>query len=160
MITRLAGNEDIQCIYDLYMEPDANPYLTYDPMPMKDFIPIFKELLDSQTLFVSEIDNEIVASFRLIPKLYRQSHVCYLGSFVVKKNKNGKGIGTSVINEIIHYAKEHGKSRIELTVDLHNLPAIHLYKKAGFEIEGIVRNSYRLKSTGKFYNELLMAYVF
>ena len=157
MITRVATDKDFGEIYSLYMEPSSNPYLTYDPMTVDDFAFIYKDLLQSKTLFVTELNNEVIATYRLIPKLYRQTHVCYLGSFVVKKELHGKGIGALVLSEILEYAKAHNKSRIELTVDLHNEPAIHLYKKAGFEIEGIVRNSYKLKSTGKFYDEYLMA---
>ena len=156
MNTRLAVDKDLQPIYDLYMEPDSNPYLTYDIMPLENFIAIYRELLQSQTLFVGEISGEIVASYRLIPKLYRQAHVYYLGSFVVKKGMHGKGIGSRVLQQILEYAKENGKSRIELTVDLHNQAAIHLYKKSCFVIEGTVKNSYKLTSTGKFYDEYLM----
>ena len=42
-------------------------------------------------------------------------------------------------------------------MDVSNAGAIALYKKMGFEIEGIVRNSYKLSSTNKFYDEYLMA---
>ena len=36
---------------------------------------------------------------------------------------------------------------------------IALYKKIGFEIEGRIRNSYRLSATEQFYDEYLMGLI-
>jgi len=154
---RLAIEKDFDEIYDLYMDRDANPYLTYDLMEKKFFWNIYMELLSTSTLFVVIIDSMMVASYRLIPKNNRQAHIYYLGSFVTNKNLKGQGIGTSVLKYIKEYSFITGRIRIELTVDLHNQPAIHLYKKMGFNIEGIVKKSYRLNDSGEYYDEYLMA---
>ena len=65
--------------------------------------------------------------------------------------------GSKILSAIKQQCKEVGKIRIELTVDVDNMAAIGLYKKAGFETEGIVKKSYRLSSTDRFYDEYLMA---
>ncbi|MGQ3888541.1 N-acetyltransferase family protein [Legionella sp. CNM-1927-20] len=49
----------------------------------------------------------------------------------------GMGIGSQLIKTALEKAKEKGLTRIELTVREHNQTALSLYKKFGFEIEGI-----------------------
>ncbi len=157
MIHRLASSKDFDSIYNLYMEESANPYLTYDPMGKPAFVLLYKQLLKTKTLFVVEEEKKVIATYRLIPKTDRQAHTLYLGSFTIWKNFQGKGLGTQILTHIKAHAKEEGKVRIELTVDLHNAAAIALYKKTGFEIEGVMKKSYRLSSTNAYYDEYLMA---
>jgi len=157
MIHRLASSGDFDNIYDLYMEESANPYLTYDPVSKDDFIVIYNQLLKTGTLFVVENEGAIIATYRLIPKTDRQAHTIYLGSFTIKKDFQGKGFGKKILEHIKAYAAEQHKIRIELTVDINNAAAIALYKKSGFDVEGLVRKSYRLSATNEYYDEYLMA---
>jgi putative acetyltransferase len=141
------------------MDEISNPYLTYDPMDKKAFRLIFQELLSSKTLYVAEIANKVVASYRLIPKKDRQADTVYIGGFVVHSLYKGQGIGSRVLTHIKDSAMIDGKKRIELTVDMENLPAINLYKKIGFTIEGHIRKSYKRSSTGMYYDEYLMGLI-
>jgi putative acetyltransferase len=125
-------------------------------MPMSAFAGIYAGLVESSTLFVAETGGMVIATYRLIPKTDRQAHTVYLGSFAIRKDQQGKGFGKQVLIHIKTYALEQQKSRIELTVDVNNTHAIELYKKAGFLIEGVVRNSYRRSDTKAFYDEYLM----
>lgn len=159
MLHRLASGRDIDSVYDLYMEETSNPYLTYDPMDRNAFRSIYAELLKSQTLYVVQADNEVIAVYRLIPKTDRQAHTIYLGGFTIKKELQGKGLGTQILVHIKNTAMQRNKTRIELTVDINNIAAIRSYKKIGFEIEGIVRKSYRLSSTNQYYDEYLMGLI-
>ncbi|MFC0774768.1 GNAT family N-acetyltransferase [Terrimonas alba] len=153
---RPANTKDRQIIYQLYMEESANPFLTYDYMNETDFESLYKKLLKTDTLFVAEENKEIIATYRLISKTDRQAHTVYLGGFTIRKDRQGRGYGKQILDHIKAYLIDSGKSRIELTVDIHNAAAISLYKKAGFEIEGQVRNSYKRSDTGKYYDEYLM----
>lgn len=157
MIHRLASPQDFPVVYDLYMEKSANPYLTYDPMSKEDFIILYNKLLETETVFVAENEDEIIATYRLISKTDRQSHTIYLGSFTIKNDWQGKGFGKNILDHIKVCAAEQQKVRIELTVDINNAAAIALYKRSGFEIEGVVKKSYRLSATNEYYDEYLMA---
>lgn len=159
MIYRPATLSDIDDVYELYMEKAANPFLTYDEMDREKFVGIYVGLLQTGTLFVAEMDHEIISTYRLIPKENRQSHTWYLGSFTVKNSMQGRGIGLQVLEHIKKQAIQHNKKRIELTVDINNEGAIRLYKKAGFVIEGQIKMSYRLGATGEYYDEFLMGLV-
>ena len=156
---RLASQRDLDAVYELYMNENANPFLTYDPMEMEEFKTIYNELLSSNTLFVAELKNEVIGTFRLVRKTHRQSDTVYLGGFAVKASQKGKGFGKAMLDHIKNEASGQGIKRIELTVDLHNKAAINLYEKAGFEKEGYIRKSYKLQSTGEYYDEYLMGLI-
>jgi len=157
MTYRLANTNDFNAVYNLYMDEYANAYLTYDPMSKEEFKPIYESVLNTQTLYVVELNGEVMATYRLISKTDRQQHTVYLGGFTIKDTSRGKGYASQILSAIKNHCKENNKIRIELTVDVDNMAAIGLYKKAGFETEGIVRKSYKLSSTNRFYDEFLMA---
>jgi len=159
MIHRLAEAKDFNVVYDLYMDEKANPYLTYDFMSREKFLPIYEAVLKSETLYVVEDDNEIIGTYRLISKSDRQRHTVYIGGFTIRQSLQGRGLGAKILGYIKEVCASMGKIRIELTVDVNNAGAVALYKKMGFAVEGIVKKSYRLSSTNKYYDEYLMAFV-
>ncbi|GAB3790915.1 hypothetical protein GCM10028868_04180 [Virgibacillus kimchii] len=67
----------------------------------------------------------------------------------------GKGIGTALFCELEKWAMQNGLHRLELTVITDNLAGITLYKKAGFQKEGVKRDS--LYMDGKYVNEYYMS---
>ncbi|MFH1314996.1 MAG: GNAT family protein [Candidatus Uhrbacteria bacterium] len=68
----------------------------------------------------------------------------------------GKGIGKVAMKWLIDYGfKELKLHKINLGVIKNNLPAINLYKKLGFVIEGEMKDEVYFK--GKYYNLLSMA---
>ena len=158
MIHRLAADPDFEVVFHLYMDKRSNPYLTYDIMSKDDFREEYRSLLKTGTLYVVETEAGIVSTYRLIPKANRQAHIVYLGGFTIAPSFQGKGFGLKILEEIKRKIISDGKIRIELTVDVDNERAISLYKRAGFEIEGRVKKSYRLSATGLYYDEFLMGY--
>ena len=154
---RFAQITDLESVYDLYMDSSANPYLTFDQMSVSEFLIIYQAMISDQTLFVVEFENTVIATYRLITKSHRQAHIIYLGGFTVKSSLKGKGFGFQILEHIKNEVKKQSVKRIELTVDVENTPAINLYRKVGFEIEGRLKNNYRLASTGKYYDEYVMA---
>jgi RimJ/RimL family protein N-acetyltransferase len=67
----------------------------------------------------------------------------------------GKGIGTQLFQMLEAWARSNDIHRLELTVMTHNERAIALYKKMGFEIEGIKKHS--LFVNGEYVDEYYMA---
>jgi RimJ/RimL family protein N-acetyltransferase len=70
-------------------------------------------------------------------KIFRKRTKCR--NFVVKRS----------------WARERGFHRLELTVMTHNERAIRLYKKMGFEVEGVKKHS--LFVNGEYVDEYYMA---
>jgi len=53
---------------------------------------------------------------------------------MVKESEVGLGYGSMLMAYLMNYCKNHGVSRVSLSVDLDNFQAINLYKKFGFVI--------------------------
>ena len=70
----------------------------------------------------------------------------------------GQGIGTKLTQSALAAARAFGLHRVELTVREHNTGAIELYKKQGFEIEGVQRDAVLVD--GVYENVVCMAVVF
>ena len=158
---RKATQNDLQFIYDLYMHPQANPYLLYELMTIEDFKPIYDTLLQDGIKYVFEEENgTLIGMFKLFPWTHRSSHIAYLGGLAIHPDYAGKGFGLKMMKEIIELANQHGYKRIELSVAAENLGAIKLYKKVGFEEEGVLRKYTYLKREERFLDELLMSYIF
>ena len=77
---------------------------------------------------------------------------------MVRDDWQGKGVGTALIQAVIDLADRWlNLTRIELTVFTDNEPAIALYRKFGFEIEGVLRK-YAFRD-GEFVDAYAMAQV-
>jgi ribosomal protein S18 acetylase RimI-like enzyme len=70
----------------------------------------------------------------------------------------GQGLGTKLTRSALAAARAYGLHRVELTVRESNTGAIELYKKAGFEIEGVQRDAVLVD--GAYENVVCMAVVF
>jgi ribosomal protein S18 acetylase RimI-like enzyme len=70
----------------------------------------------------------------------------------------GRGIGKRLIAQTLGAAQAFGLERVELTVRENNVNAIALYKKVGFEIEGVQREA--ILVDGVHENLILMGLLF
>ena len=86
---------------------------------------------------LAKLENEVVGAITV--KSSKQFRISHIGNIfiAVKKEYWGYGIGTILLEEVLHWVREIGLlSRLELTVQVRNQAAVHLYKKLGFQIEG------------------------
>lgn len=78
------------------------------------------------------------------------------GIFIGEDSARGKGIGTEAAKLICEYGfKELGLNRIFLRAFSHNIQAIASYTKAGFMLEGILKDD--IYGDGKYYDIVIMA---
>ena len=70
----------------------------------------------------------------------------------------GQGLGGRLIQQTLAAARAFGLNRVELSVRENNAGAIALYKRVGFEVEGLQRNATRVE--GVYENVVLMATLF
>ena len=108
---------------------------------------------------VACIDREVVGQIGLhtFPHQPRRHHVGAIG-MVVRDDWQGKGIGTQLMQAVVDLAdKWLNLSRLELGVYPDNEPAIKLYKKFGFQVEGTeIGSAFR---DGQYMDTLMMARV-
>jgi len=161
---RSANNDDFDFIYGLYMHPDINPFLLYEPMDTDHFSPIFKDLLAENVLYIFSASDDDTAlatgMFKLIQLKHRTSHIAYLGGVAIDPACSGKGYGARMMQEIIALAANRNLTRLELSTGVHNLRATALYEKCGFVREGVLRNYTYLKQEARYIDEIFMSYLF
>jgi putative acetyltransferase len=102
-------------------------------------------------------DNEVVGQLALqtFPHRPRRRHVGQIG-MAVRDDWQGKGVGTALMQAAIELAdKWLNLIRLELDVFTDNVPAIRLYEKFGFTIEGtLVDFAFR---DGQYVDTYIMA---
>jgi putative acetyltransferase len=90
---------------------------------------------------VAVVGDEIVGRLGLSTDLGRprRKHAGGIG-MAVRDDFQGQGVGTALLQAAIDMADNWlNLQRLELTVFCDNEPAVHLYRKCGFEIEGTLR---------------------
>jgi len=150
----------IQYVRNLTEEPDINILLS--PGEFTLTIEQEQERLsdftnsDNSIYLVAEIDTKIIGILTCKGGTRRAvRHAASLSISVAKEWRN-QGIGNLLLSRAIEWAKSTGIiSRIELDVFTRNQPAIHLYQKFGFVIEGQRHNA--IYRDGKYYDNMLMA---
>lgn len=111
----------------------------------------------SRNLFlVAEVNKRIVGFSRCEgSKLKRSSHKVEFGVCVLEEFWR-YGIGKNLLLESIQWADKNEIKKMTLNVLETNENAIKLYKKYGFEVEGILKKD-KLLSDGNYYNTILMS---
>ncbi len=109
-------------------------------------------------ILVAVVDGEVVGTIGLHTKTRpRINHIGEIG-MMVRDDWQGKGVGSAMMQAVIDLAdKWLNLARLELTVYTDNEPAIALYRKFGFEIEGTMRKS--AFRDGEFVDAHMMARV-
>ena len=138
---RAANSEDYQDIYELSACPGVVretlqlPYVSLDKR--RDWL---NNMSPDQYMLVAEVDGKVVGNIGIRRGKDRLAHVAGLGMSVHDDYQNS-GIGTALMRAILDMTDNWlNIRRVELDVYTDNLRAVHLYKKFGFQIEGVRRD--------------------
>ncbi|WP_413303386.1 GNAT family N-acetyltransferase [Bacillus sp. 1P10SD] len=124
------------------------------PEQLKQRIASFQKSGNS-TFFVAENDGELIGyMFAIGGTAKRNKHSVYIVIGILKDYR-GQGIGTRLFEKLEDWAVERNFRRLELTTVTRNVAGVALYKKMGFEVEGIKKDS--LIIDGEFVDEYYMA---
>jgi putative acetyltransferase len=94
---------------------------------------------EGRVQIVAMLDEKIVGTANLTRQQGRRSHVGSIG-LCVHDDFHGRGIGASLLAALIDTADNWlDLRRLELAVFVDNEPAVRLYKRFGFAIEGTRR---------------------
>ena len=107
-------------------------------------------------VFVAEDDGRLVARLSLSRDPHPASrHVADLG-LMVDAGHRRRGIGRTLLEEAVVWARGVGIRKLELHVFPWNEPALRLYESFGFEREGYRKRHYARDL--EFVDAILMAY--
>lgn len=117
---------------------------------------ISEDIKSAGNLFlVAEVNGKIVGFSRCVQmKLKRFSHQCDFGICILQEYC-GLGVGNQLLTSTIEWSEENNIEKISLNVVEANLGAINLYKRHGFEQEGLMIKD-RKHSDGSYHNTVLM----
>lgn len=154
-------DELLEVIYKINSE---TPYMLREPGEFRDTVGrdtefISKRLEAERELFIAaEVDGNIAGILNFTGsnlKRIRHRGVFWTG---VLKEYWGKSIGSSMLHSLMDWADSAGIMRIMLDVVTTNESAINLYKKFGFEVEGMLKKDHYL-GDGIYLDLYLMARV-
>lgn len=154
---RAIESGDLDVVHFIYMDAENNPFLSYDPMDIGTFRPIFESLLGGGRTYLLLDDTRVVGTYELRHQEHRSSHVATLGSFAMHPAFRGRGFGGKGIEEIVDVARSRGVRRLELLVEVDNPRAIRFYEKHGFVKEGVLRAAVRRANQQHDVDEIAMA---
>ena len=160
MIIRLATPLDANAILTVMNDAENSGFMLANPGERKlkpESVKNFIENVNSTTksgFFVAE-ERGVLLGYLIVrgENMERTTHRASIVIGVHSKSR-GKGVGSALFKHLFNWAKQNELHRLELTVIESNEHAFGLYKKMGFEVEGIRKNS--LYIDGKYVNEIYM----
>ncbi len=144
-------------MHAIYMHPEVIPYLGIDPVPLREFAPLFAELLATGGFFVVERNGELRGFHRATRYKGRAQHVATLQTLAVHPAEKGSGLAAAMVTEAIGCLRAEGVMRVELLVEADNPRGAAFYRKLGFELEGCLKKAYKRAGDEGYVDELLMA---
>jgi L-phenylalanine/L-methionine N-acetyltransferase len=110
---------------------------------------------EERTGIVAVLDGHVVGSADVFQHKGRRRHVGDIG-MSVHDDFQRRGIGSALMAALINVADDWlDLKRLELTVYADNAPAIRLYRKFGFEVEGTL-HGYAFRA-GQYVDSFFMA---
>ncbi|MGE6982025.1 N-acetyltransferase [Kluyvera intermedia] len=156
IVIRHAEPKDYDAIRQIGAQPEVYHNTLQVPHPSSQ---MWNERLADQPgvkQLVACIDEQVVGHLALqIPQRPRRSHVADFGISVDSRWHN-RGVASALMRTMIDMCDNWLRvDRIELTVFTDNAPAVALYQKHGFEIEGTGKR-YALRN-GEYVDAYFMA---
>jgi RimJ/RimL family protein N-acetyltransferase len=159
---RKAVKEDAQNMIDFYnVVGGETDFLSFGANEFKRDLQDYEAYITATNsepnsiILLALIDTEIVSIATInSSQKERTKHVGTLG-IVVSEKYTGMGLGKILMNDLIEYAKQNGVTKkISLVTNENNTVAIELYKKLGFEVEGLLKQDNFIR--GAYSNTIVM----
>ena len=157
-----AGHEDAQNMINFYnVVGGESDFLSFGAGEFKRDIQDYKEYITATSsepnsiMLLAAIHSEIIAIATInSSQKERTKHVGTLG-IVISQKYTGMGLGKILMNELLEWARQNGiTKKISLVTNENNKVAIELYKKLGFEVEGLLKQDNFVN--GAYCNTIMM----
>jgi RimJ/RimL family protein N-acetyltransferase len=146
LVVRPARLDEVNAVVDLYVTVAAEgSWIAAEaPVDRPSRVERFTRSIerDDATMFVAEDEGRLVGSLGIEVRPYG---VADLG-MMVAADRRGTGVGSALLEAAIEWARSAGAHKVSLEVWPHNEAARGLYRKFGFEEEGLLRGQYRRRN--------------
>ena len=133
---RILEKSDVDIVYDLGIK-NSIYYQYHPPMVTResiledmDALPPRKTMNDKYYIGFFKRDK-LIAVMDLVMN-YPKKKTAFIGLFMMDVNYQNKGIGSSVIGEVLSYLKSENYEKIRLGVDKGNPQSSYFWNKNGF----------------------------
>jgi phosphinothricin acetyltransferase len=93
--------------------------------------------LPGKLRLVAEEDGEVVGFAALSPVSRRDAYRGVVeNSVYVSQHTRGRGVGSALLNELVHRSEEAGIWTIQTSIFPENLPSLAVHMRAGFRVVG------------------------
>jgi len=141
------------------LDSDVNKYLEVnDKISLNKLIEYVKSKINADLFFWAILDEKSnhIGNIKLEPINLKHRNAT-LGILIGDKNVWGRGYASEAIKCVLNFAFDHlYLLKVNLGVVEDNVPAVNLYLKLGFEIEGKLKKQGFYN--GKYSNTLVMSY--
>jgi putative acetyltransferase len=142
ILIRRAVVDDYEAIHRVHSTPKVTWGTLQIPFPTPEtWRKRLADAPDGTLYLVACVDGEIVGDLGLMgnPNRPRRRHAAGVG-MAVRDDWQGKGVGTALMQAAVDLADRWlNLYRLELEVYTDNEPALRLYQRFGFAIEGTLR---------------------
>ncbi len=144
---RRAGPDDagaISSIINDIVAEGRTSLRTFTPEEEREFIGSLKP---REAIFVAEEGGDVIG-FQGISEFARWSQsMAHVGNILtfVKRGHRGRGVGRSLTETTLRFARENGYEKISTYIIADNGPAVEFYKSLGFVEVGLWRKQVKLE---------------
>lgn len=165
VMIREATKEDAQNMIDFYnIVGGETDFLSFGVNEFKRDLQEYEEYITATSkepnsiMLLALVDSEIISIATInSSQKERTKHVGTLG-IVISKKYTGLGLGKILMNDLIEWAKQNRVTKkVSLVTNERNTIAIELYKKLGFEVEGLLKQDNFIR--GAYSNTVMMGLI-
>lgn len=139
LIIRTAREDDLPALAAIFAADEIGGHGdTADESAQPDYLAAFRaiEASPSETLYVAELDGEVVGTFQtaILTKLVgRGARSMVIEAVQTRADMRGRGIGAVMINYCLDEARRQDLKAAQLTSNMARLDAHRFYERLGFE---------------------------
>jgi phosphinothricin acetyltransferase len=142
LTVRLATEEDVPAILDIYNDAILNTIATFDtePQTLEEKLAWFRETQHPYAVLVADRHGEVVgwASLRRFRQKAAYRYTAE-NSVYVRKDCHAQGIGAALMGRLVEVAVENRFHTIIAGIAGDNPASIRLHERMGFEVVGTER---------------------
>jgi putative acetyltransferase len=159
ILLREAMSDDIDRLTDFYKSLSEEVLIYGLPPYDRTRVERFLSGLGRDIIVLALDHEKVVGHLQIF--VYTLQRLKGIGELIIYLHQDylNKGLGTHMMTFALELVRRKGLHRVFLQVVKDNTRAVHLFKKMGFILEGILKDAY-FGVDGRYHDILLMAKIF